>query len=142
MRKVDGNNRAGHDWFHSNLSLWRPRAGRGAALGQTSPGLEVPTSGLRSAGIVGSCSVSVSAEGGCAMAADRKSDQGSKEEIAKGMAEAGKGEVGKTGGEAARKGGRGHGADPGKISQGMSEAGSGVGSGAKGLQGGAKSRSR
>ena len=56
------------------------------------------------------------------MAADRKSDQDSKEEIAKGMAEAGKGEVGKAGGEAAKKGGRGHGADPGKISQGMSEA--------------------
>ena len=37
------------------------------------------------------------------MAADRKSDQGSKEEIAKGMAEAGKGEVGKAGGEAARR---------------------------------------
>src|SRR4051794_33221975 len=84
----------------------------------------------------------VCAEGGWAMAAGRKSDQGSKEEIAKGMAEAGKGEVGKAGGEAAGKGGRGHGADPGKISQGMSEAGSGTGAGTKGLQGGAKSRSR
>ena len=40
------------------------------------------------------------------MAADRKSGQGSKEEIAKGMAEAGKDEVGKAGGEAAGKGGR------------------------------------
>src|SRR3954466_15416931 len=87
-------------------------------------------------GLGGSCPVSVRAEGGCAMAADRKSDQGSKEEIAKGMAEAGKGEVGKAGGEAARKGGRGHGADPGKISQGMSEAGWGTGAGTKGLQGG------
>ena len=57
------------------------------------------------------------------MAADRKSKQGSKEEIAEGMAKAGKDEVGKAGGEAARKGGRGHGADPGKISQGMAEAG-------------------
>ena len=76
------------------------------------------------------------------MATDRKSDQGSKDEIAKGMAEAGKDEVGKAGGEAARKGGRGHGADPGKISQGMSEAGSGTGAGTKGLQGGAKSRPR
>jgi hypothetical protein len=56
--------------------------------------------------------------------ADRKSKQDSKEEIAKGMAEAGKAEVGKTGGEAARKGGRGHGANPSKISQGMAEAGS------------------
>ena len=61
------------------------------------------------------------------MTAGRKSDQGSKEEIAKGMSEAGKDEVGKAGGEAAVKGRRGHGADPGKISQGMSEAGSGTG---------------
>ena len=76
------------------------------------------------------------------MAADRKSEQGSKEEIAKGMAKAGKDEVGKAGGEAALKGGRGHGADPGKISQGMSEAGSGAGSGAKGAGGAAKSRPR
>ena len=74
------------------------------------------------------------------MAADRKSDQGSKEEIAKGMAEAGKDEVGKAGGEAAGKGHRGHGADPGKISQGMSEAGSGTGAGTKGSRGGPKSR--
>ena len=63
------------------------------------------------------------------MAADRKSDQESKEEIATGIAEAGKDEVGKAGGEAALKGRRGHGADPGKISQGMSEAGSGTGAG-------------
>ena len=76
------------------------------------------------------------------MAAGRKSDQGSKEEIAKGMAEAGKDEVGKAGGEAAGKGDRGHGADPGKISRGMSESGSGTGSDSKGSQGGAKSRSR
>ena len=76
------------------------------------------------------------------MAADRKSDQGSKEEIAKGMAEAGKDEVGKVGGEAAKKGGRGHDADPGKISQGMSESGAGVESGAKVSRGGAKTRSR
>ena len=60
------------------------------------------------------------------MAVDRKSEQGSKEEIAKGMAEAGKDEVGKAGGGAALKGRRGHGADPGKVSQGMSEAGSGT----------------
>src|SRR4051795_11262191 len=79
-------------------------------------------------------------EGGCAMAAGRKSDQGSKEEIAKGMAEAGKDEVGKAGGEAALKGRRGHGADPGKISQGMSEAGSGTGPDDKGSRGGPKSR--
>ena len=76
------------------------------------------------------------------MAADRKSGQGSKDEIAKGMAEAGKDEVGKAGSEAARKSHRGHGADPGKISQGMSEAGSGTGAGTKGSQAGAKSRSR
>jgi hypothetical protein len=74
------------------------------------------------------------------MPAGKKSEQGSKEEIAKGMAEAGKDEVGKAGGEAAKKGGRGHGADPGKISQGMSEAGAGTGAGAKGSRGGPKSR--
>ena len=74
------------------------------------------------------------------MAADRKSNQGSKEEIAKGMAEAGKDEVGKAGSEAVLKGRRGHGADPGKISQGMSEASSGAGAGTKGSRGGAKSR--
>ena len=74
------------------------------------------------------------------MAADRKSDQGSKEEIAKGMAKAGKDEVGKAGSEAALKSHRGHGADPGKISQGMSEAGSGTGAGTKGSRGGPKSR--
>jgi hypothetical protein len=74
------------------------------------------------------------------MAADSKSEQGSKDEIAKGMADAGKDEVGKAGGEAAKKGGRGHGADPGKISQGMSEAGSGTGAGTKGSRGGPKSR--
>ncbi len=76
------------------------------------------------------------------MAADRKSDQDSKEEIAKGMSEAGKHEVGKAGGEVTGKGRRGHGADPGKISQGMSEAGSGATPGTKGSRGGAKSRSR
>ena len=75
------------------------------------------------------------------MTADRKSNQGSKEEIAKGMAEAGKDEVGKAGGEAALKGRRGHGADPGKISQGMSEAGSGTGPDDKGARGGAKNGS-
>ena len=75
------------------------------------------------------------------MAADRKSDQGSKEEIAKGMAEAGKDELGKAGGEAALKGRRGHGADPGKISQGMSEADSGTGLDDKGGRSGAKRRS-
>src|SRR3954465_2884757 len=92
-------------------------------------------------GLVGACLVSVRAEGGWAMAADKKSEQGSKEEIAKRMAKAGKDEVGKAGGEAAGKGPRGHGADPGKISQGMAEAGSGTGAGAKGSRGGAKSRS-
>ena len=75
------------------------------------------------------------------MTAGRKSDQGSKEEIAKGMSEAGKDEVGKAGGEAALKGRRGHGADPGKISEGMAEAGAGTGSGGQGSRGKAKSRS-
>ena len=46
-----------------------------------------------------------------------------KDEIAKGMSEAGKGQV-KGGGEAG-KGGPGHGADPGKLTEGMSEAGYG-----------------
>jgi hypothetical protein len=55
----------------------------------------------------------------------RKGDQGSKEKIAKGMAEAGQGEVGKAGGGEAGKGEHGHGADPGKLSQGMAEAGQG-----------------
>ena len=75
------------------------------------------------------------------MAVGKKSEQGSKEEIAKGMAEAGKDGVGKAGGEAVLKGRRGHGADPGKISQGMSEAGSGTGPDDKRARGGAKSRS-
>ena len=56
--------------------------------------------------------------------AGRKSDQGSKEKIAKVMDEAGRGEVGKAGGEAG-KGEHGHGADPGKLAQGMDEAGRG-----------------
>ena len=47
----------------------------------------------------------------------------SKKKIAAGMAEAGKGQV-KGGGEAGR-GGPGHGADPGKLTEGMAEAGSG-----------------
>ena len=76
------------------------------------------------------------------MATDRKSDQGSKDEIAKGMADAGKDEVGKAGGEAAGKGHRGHGADPGKISQGMSEAGPGTAPDDKSPRGGTKSRLR
>jgi hypothetical protein len=57
------------------------------------------------------------------MAGD-KGDQGSKEEIAEGMSEAGKGQV-KGGGEPGRSG-PGHGADPGQLTEGMSEAGSGV----------------
>ena len=55
--------------------------------------------------------------------AGRKDDQDSKEKIAAGMDEAGRGEVGKTGGGEAGKGEHGHGADPGKLSEGMSEAG-------------------
>ena len=57
------------------------------------------------------------------MAGD-KGDQGSKEEIAEGMSEAGKGQA--TGGGTAGRGGPGHGADPGKLTEGMAEAGSGV----------------
>ena len=57
------------------------------------------------------------------MAVDRKSEQGSKEEIAKGMAEAGKDHVGKAGGGAALKGRRGHGAirqgQPGHVRGGL-----------------------
>ena len=63
------------------------------------------------------------------MAGD-KGDQGSKEEIAEGMSEAGKGQV-KGGGEPG-KSGPGHGADPGKLTEGMSEVGSGVPTGGEG----------
>ena len=55
--------------------------------------------------------------------AEDKSDQGSKEEIAEGMSEAGKGQV--KGGGKAGKGGPGR-ADPDRLTEGMSEAGSGV----------------
>src|SRR5690349_22824079 len=48
------------------------------------------------------------------MAGD-KGDQGSKEEIAEGMSEAGKGQV--KGGDEAGKAGPGHGADPGKLTE-------------------------
>ena len=57
--------------------------------------------------------------------AESEKDRASKEKIAAGMAEAGKGQV-KGGGEAG-KGGPGHGADPGKLVEGMAEAGSGAG---------------
>ena len=74
--------------------------------------------------------------------AGRKGDQGSKVRIAKGMDEAGRGEVGKAGGEAG-KGEHGHGADPGKLAQGMAEAGSGTAPGGeKGARGRAKGGSR
>ena len=53
--------------------------------------------------------------------------EGSKEEIVEGMSEAGKGQV-KGGGEAG-KAGPGHGADPGKLTEGMAEAGSGTATG-------------
>src|SRR4051794_11294741 len=71
-------------------------------------------------------------EGADIMARD-KSDQGAKEKIAAGMAEAGKGQV-KGGGEAG-KGGGGHGADPGKLAEGMAEAGSGALTGGEGSGG-------
>jgi hypothetical protein len=74
--------------------------------------------------------------------AGRKDDQDSKGKIAKGMDEAGRGEVGKAGGEAG-KDEHGHGADPGKLSQGMAEAGSGTAPGGeKGARGRAKGGSR
>ena len=59
------------------------------------------------------------------MGTDKKSDRSSKEDR-EGHGGGRQGERGKAGGEVAKKGGRGHGADPGKISQGMSEAGSGA----------------
>ena len=68
--------------------------------------------------------------------AGKKGDQDSKEKIATGMDEAGRGEVGKAGGEAG-KGEHGHGADPGKLAQGMAEAGA-PGGAKKGARGGAK----
>ena len=72
--------------------------------------------------------------------AGRKGEQGgSKGKIAAGMAEAGRDEVGKAGGEAG-KGEHGHGADPGKLAQGMAEAGAGAAPGGarKGARGAAK----
>jgi hypothetical protein len=59
--------------------------------------------------------------------AESEKDRADKEKIAKGMAEAGKGQV--RGGGEAGKGGPGHGADPGKLTEGMAEAGSGAPSG-------------
>jgi hypothetical protein len=55
--------------------------------------------------------------------AENKSDQGAKDKMKKGMAEAGKGQG--TGGDAG-KGQPGHGADPGKLAEGMAESGSGT----------------
>ena len=70
--------------------------------------------------------------------AESGKDRAGKEKIAAGMAEAGKGRV-KGGGEAGKgrvkgggeagKGGPGHGADPGKLTEGMAEAGSGTATG-------------
>jgi len=68
------------------------------------------------------------------MATGRKSDQDSKGEIATGMSDGGKAEVGKAGSKASKSGQGGHGADPAKLSKGMSEAGSGAAPGAKGSQ--------
>jgi hypothetical protein len=56
--------------------------------------------------------------------AGQKNDQAAKDEIAQGMAEAGKGEVKGSRGKAG-KGQHGHGADPSKLTEGMAEAGSG-----------------
>ena len=61
--------------------------------------------------------------------AESESDKGAKDEIAQGMAEAGKDEA-KPG--AGTKGQPGQGADPGKLTEGMSEAGSGVPTGGEG----------
>jgi hypothetical protein len=73
--------------------------------------------------------------------AGTKSDRDSKEEIAQGMSEAGKGEKGKVHGEAG-KGQHGHGADPSKLEQGMSEAGSEAASHTKGAGGTDKAKPR
>ena len=62
--------------------------------------------------------------------AEDKGDQGAKDKIKKGMDESGKGQV-KGGGKAGR-GGSGHGADPGKLAEGMAEAGSGAPTGGEG----------
>ena len=69
----------------------------------------------------------------------RKSDQDSKDRIAAGMDEAGQGESGKAGGKA-RTGAHGHGADPSKLVEGMTEAGK-PGSGGKGSRNEAKGSS-
>jgi hypothetical protein len=55
--------------------------------------------------------------------AEERSDRAAKDEMAEGMAEAGKGEV--KGGGQALKGEPGHGADPDKLTEGMAEAGKG-----------------
>jgi len=68
------------------------------------------------------------------MATGRTSDQDNKGEIAKGMSDAGKSDVGKAGSKAGKSGQGGHGADPAKLSKGMSEAGSGAAPGAEGSQ--------
>ena len=61
--------------------------------------------------------------------AGSESDKGAKDEIAGGMAEAGKDRA--KAGEGT-KGQPGKGADPGKLTEGMSEAGSGVPTGGEG----------
>ena len=70
------------------------------------------------------------------MTAGRKSDQDSKDEIAKGMSEAGKDAAAKP-----RRRGKGvSGAD--EIAKGVSEAGSGAATGTEGTSGRAKGKSR
>jgi hypothetical protein len=68
--------------------------------------------------------------------AGRKNDQGSKEEIAKGMSEAGKEAAAKP-----RRKGKGA-SDPDEIAKGMSEVGSGAAPGTEGASGRAKGNSR
>ena len=65
-----------------------------------------------------------------------KSDQDSKDKIAEGMDEAGRGEIGKAGGKSGT-GDHGHGADPSKLVEGMTEAGK-PGSGGKRARDGSK----
>ena len=63
--------------------------------------------------------------------AESESDKGAKDEIAQGMAEAGKDQA-KPG--AGTRGQPGKGADPAKLTEGMSEAGSGAPTGSEGSE--------
>ena len=66
--------------------------------------------------------------------AEDEGDQAAKDKIKKGMDESGRSQV-KGGGEAGKGGVGGHGADPGKLAEGMAEAGSGAPAGGEGSGG-------